>query len=115
MNDDAGTRDCRVAGLHGPRATQRRKVDARADLYACGVVLYELLTGEKPAGTDLPSDLNPSVPKQLDDVFRRSYARLEKRFTSADEFAAALPWEAGDGIAGSSPPICPAKTESKPG
>jgi hypothetical protein len=59
-------------------------------LYACGVVLYELLTGERPAGTDVPSDVNPNVPRQLDEVFRRAYARLEKRFTSADEFLAAL-------------------------
>jgi hypothetical protein len=54
------------------------------------VVLYELLTGERPAGTDVPSDLNKDVPKFLDDVFRRSYSRLEKRFASADEFVAAL-------------------------
>ncbi len=91
MNDASG-RD--IAGSLDYMAPEQRSganVDARADLYACGVVLYELLTGEKPAGTELPSDLNPSVPKQLDEVFRRSYARLEKRFTSAQEFARALP------------------------
>ena len=65
-------------------------IDGRADLYACGVVLYELLTGEKPAGTDLPSDLNRSVPKSLDEVFRRSYARLERRYATAAELSAAL-------------------------
>jgi serine/threonine-protein kinase len=82
-----------IAGSLDYMAPEQRtggNVDARADLYACGVVLYEMLTGERPAGTDVPSDLNKSVPKQLDDVFRRSYSRLEKRFTSADEFLAAL-------------------------
>jgi hypothetical protein len=54
------------------------------------VVLYELLTGERPAGTDLPSDVNPKVPKWLDDVFKHAYTRLDKRFASAADFSRAL-------------------------
>jgi len=91
LNDDAGREIAGSLDYMAPEQRSGAKVDARADLYACGVVLYELLTGEKPAGTDVPSDLNPSIPRQLDEAFRRSYSRLEKRFTSADEFAAALP------------------------
>jgi serine/threonine protein kinase len=82
-----------IAGTLDYMAPEQRgggNVDGRADLYACGVILYEMLTGERPAGTDVPSDLNPSSPKYLDDIFRRSYARLEKRFGSADEFLNAL-------------------------
>jgi serine/threonine-protein kinase len=95
-----------------PEARQGQAVDRRADLYAVGVILHELLTGERPAGTEMPSERNPSVPKYLDEAFRRSYARLERRFASAEEFMAAIedpspqPWYAG---AGSSRPhpACP--------
>lgn len=90
--NSAGGRE--IAGTLDYMAPEQRsgstEPDARCDLYACGVVLYEMLTGERPAGTDVPSDLNPSVPKYLDDVFRRSYARLDKRYQSADEFSKAL-------------------------
>ncbi len=73
-----------------PEQRSGEDVDGRADIYACGVMLYEMLTGERPAGTDLPSDLNSRSPRQLDEVFRRSYARLDKRYQSAQEFLEGL-------------------------
>jgi len=90
LNSPAGAEIAGTLDYMAPEQRSGGNVDARADLYACGVMLYEMLTGERPAGTDCPSDLNPGSPKYLDDVFRRSYARLDKRFASADEFAKAL-------------------------
>lgn len=89
--NDPGARD--IAGTLDYMAPEQRAgdtVDARADLYACGVMLYEMLTGERPAGAELPSALNRDVPKYLDDAFRRAYTRRDNRFTSAQEFALAL-------------------------
>jgi serine/threonine protein kinase len=90
LNDAAGREIAGSLDYMAPEQRSGAAIDARADLYACGVVLCELLTGEKPAGTEVPSDLNKSVPKVLDDAFRRSYARLDKRFASSDEFSKAL-------------------------
>jgi serine/threonine-protein kinase len=107
LNDAAGREIAGSLDYMAPEQRSGGNVDGRVDLYACGVVLYELLTGEKPAGTDVPSDLNPSVPKSLDDVFRRSYARLEKRFATAEEFANALGGKAA-------PPVLPSKPAPPP-
>ena len=105
LGDDAGKEIAGTLDYMAPEQRAGGDVDARADLYACGVVLYEMLTSERPAGTDLPSDLNKNVPKHLDDAFKRSYARLEKRFASADEFARALAAPAPPPLPQMPPPV----------
>ena len=106
-----------IAGSLEYMAPEQRgggEVDGRADLYACGVVLYEMLVGDRPAGTDVPSDVNKSVPAWLDDAFRHSYARLERRWATAQDFlqalrppAAATPAAAAFSTSASAPGTCP--------
>jgi serine/threonine protein kinase len=108
INDPAGRE---IAGTLDYMAPEQRNAaanpDARCDLYACGVVLYEMLTGERPAGTDVPSDLNHAVPKYLDDVFKHSYARLDKRYATAADFARALTSESPPPLPISNGTACP--------
>ncbi len=85
-------RDEQTAALTGTLAYMAPEVrdgerghDVRSDLYAIGVVLFEMLTGDRPAGAELPSAVRPAGPKALDEVFRRLYARYENRYATADE------------------------------
>lgn len=64
--------------------------DARSDLFSIGVMLFELLTGERPAGAELPSTLRADVPGAVDEIFRRLYARHDRRFQSAEAVLAEL-------------------------
>lgn len=73
-----------------PEQKEGNELDGRSDLYACGIILFEMLTGERPQGGDWPSSLRSDTPPYLDDVFRRCYTRRDRRYASADEMLAAL-------------------------
>ncbi|MGF1615141.1 MAG: serine/threonine protein kinase [Gammaproteobacteria bacterium] len=93
-------------GYMSPEQFGGQTVDARSDLFSCGVVLYQLLTGERPfAGESFttvmhktlrenplpPSELNVQVPHAFDSVVSKALAkRPEERFQTAAEFKAAL-------------------------
>lgn len=83
----------------------QRPHDPRSDLYAIGVMLFELLTGERPAGAEYPSTLRSDVPARLDEIFRKLYARYERRYESAAAVLADLPANAAAAAAraGSAP------------
>ncbi len=89
-----------------PEQAQGHAVSARSDLYAIGIVLYEMLAGRVPFDGESavtialkqvseapvpPSAYNAAVPAELDAVVLRALEKEpEQRFADADEFIAAL-------------------------
>jgi eukaryotic-like serine/threonine-protein kinase len=89
-----------------PEQVQGRPVDARADIFAAGIVLYQLLTGKRPfdGATDFaiiqqivghtpvsPTIYNTKLPPAIDVVVARALTKVrDDRYATAGEFMAAL-------------------------
>jgi serine/threonine-protein kinase len=88
-----------------PEQFMGQTVDSRTDLYSSGVMLYQLLTGEKPFEGGLtaimhkvlntepppPSALSVTVPHAFDAVVKKAMAkRPDDRYATANDFAKAL-------------------------
>ncbi len=96
-----------------PEQIMGQVVDARSDIYSSGVLLYQLLTGERPfeggmsaimhkalnTEPPLPSQISVTAPAAFDAVVRKAMAkRPEDRFANASDFALAVR-DAADGRA----------------
>jgi serine/threonine protein kinase len=89
-----------------PEQTEGDDVDSRIDIFSCGIVLHEVLTGRRlfKGANDIqtiervrrcevppPSFQNPMCPPELDNVVLKALARnRDERFSSASEMADAL-------------------------
>jgi serine/threonine protein kinase len=88
-----------------PEQFMGQVVDARSDIYSSGVLLYQLLTGERPfegsmsaimhkalnTEAPMPSQISVTAPRQFDAVVRRAMAkRPEDRYASAADFMLAI-------------------------
>lgn len=109
-----------------PEQAKGETIDSRADIYALGVILFEMLSGRQPYEADTPMGVvikhitdpvthilavNPNLPPAIDTVLEKAMAKNRNdRFATAAELSAAL-----SEVANKEKPELPASTRiSKP-
>src|SRR5436309_10170808 len=110
---------------YAPEQAQGEIVSPAADVYALGIVMYEMLTGRTPFDGDTPvavamqhiqdppvppSQYNPSIPIALEEIILRCLEKIpEMRFRDGSQLARALEM-LGDAELGETIPYTPGQT-----
>jgi serine/threonine protein kinase len=115
---------------YAPEQAQGEIVNPAADVYALGIVMYEMLAGRTPFDGDTPvavamqhiqdiptplSQLNPNIPPALENIIMRCLEKIpEMRYRDGSSLARALELLGEGNGGGATPPLASSGSSSIP-